>query len=636
MKLILRGILLMLCCVTTYAQESYQSVILDTTLTNHANAIVRNLQIEIEIESIDEMRIKTYRAVTVLNKYGDKYVGAYDFYDDESIKIKDQEAFIYNKLGEEIKKVKGRHFKDRSYVSDGNLYTDDRVSYLDFSPKEYPYTVVYKSEIESNSTAFIESWHPVLGYYVSVASSSYKILNPTHIPIRYKEVNLENKKIQKQNSDFELFYEANNIPAFTYEKYSPGLYEIIPKVKVALEEFNLVGINGRAKTWQEFGKWQYENLLKGRDELPAKTIQEVADLVKNIDSDYEKARLIYKYMQNRTRYISVQLGIGGWQPITAKEVDRMQYGDCKGLTNYMKALLASQGIQSNYAVVISGEEQRSIDPDFVSMQGNHVILNVPNIAENDVWLECTSQTLPFDYLGDFTDNRYVFLVKEDGGEVVKTPEYTSAENTEKIACEIELKENGFTALIEKNNRGISYEKNFRIQVATEEDQDRHYKKLFKNLQGVHIEKMDFVDDKSASDFSETIAITGKPFFTRAGNRLLLPLNFMKSDVSDVPHKKNRKYPIVVRRGFSKSATFMFTLPENYTVEALPKPIHIKNEFGSFDFEVKKAAASEAKIIVQRNIQLLQGRWEASKYDSFKKFFNNINILSNKKAVLIKK
>ncbi|WP_417885843.1 DUF3857 domain-containing protein [Zunongwangia sp.] len=637
MKLIVTSFLLMLCGIITYAQESsYQSMFLDTTLTNHANAVVREQSIKIEIESIDEMHIKTHRVVTVLNKYGDKFVGAYDFYDDESRTIKDQEAFVYNKLGEEIKKIKGRHFKDRSYVQEGNLYTDDRVSYLDYTPNEYPYTVVYESEIESNNTAFIQPWQPISGYYLSVASSTYSIINPSHIPIRYKEVNLEDKEIQKKVSKFDVFYKAENIPAFTYEKYSPGLYEIVPKVKVALEDFSLVGVSGHAKTWQEFGKWQYKNLLKGRDQLPAKTIQEVNELVKNAATDYDKARLIYKYMQNRTRYISVQLGIGGWQPIEAEEVDRMQYGDCKGLTNYMKALLASQGIKSNYAVVNAGEEQKSMDPDFVSMQGNHVILNVPDIADADVWLECTSQTLPFNYLGDFTDNRYVFLVKEDGGEVVKTPEYSSEENTENIACNIVLKQDAFEAKIVKENKGIFYENNFRIQVATEEDQDRHYKKLFRNLRGIHIEKMNFEDDKKNAKFSEDLEITGKSFFTKAGTRLLLPLNFMKADVSNVPHKKDRLYPIVVRRGFSNKAIFTFTIPEDYKIEALPKPIHVENEFGNFDLDVKASKENTNQIVVTRNVQLVQGKWETSKYETFRKFFNNINILSNQKAVLIKK
>jgi hypothetical protein len=51
-----------------------------------------------------------------------------------------------------------------------------------------------------------------------------------------------------------------------------------------------------------------------------------------------KAKLIYDYVQQKSRYVSIQVGIGGWKPMDASDVDRLGYGDCKGLTNYTKAL----------------------------------------------------------------------------------------------------------------------------------------------------------------------------------------------------------------------------------------------------------------------------------------------------------
>ena len=59
-------------------------------------------------------------------------------------------------------------------------------------------------------------------------------------------------------------------------------------------------------------------------------------------------------MQSRTRYASIQLGIGGYKPAPAMEVSEKGYGDCKGLTNYMSALLKEAGITSYYTWVKSG------------------------------------------------------------------------------------------------------------------------------------------------------------------------------------------------------------------------------------------------------------------------------------------
>ena len=94
--------------ILCFAQESYQSIILKKELTEHANAVLRDENILVEVEDVDKMTVTTRRVVTVLNKYGNGFVRAYDFYDDGDAKIKSQSAYVYNKMGSEIKKYKQR------------------------------------------------------------------------------------------------------------------------------------------------------------------------------------------------------------------------------------------------------------------------------------------------------------------------------------------------------------------------------------------------------------------------------------------------------------------------------------------------------------------------------------------------
>ena len=79
----------------------------------------------------------------------------------------------------------------------------------------------------------------------------------------------------------------------------------------------------------------------------------------------------------------------------------------------------------------AGERKRSVEKDFSSMQGNHAILNIPNNG-NDIWLECTSQTIPFGFLGDFTDDRDVLVVTPEGGIIKRTPAYLNEDNLQTI------------------------------------------------------------------------------------------------------------------------------------------------------------------------------------------------------------
>ncbi len=115
---------------------------------------------------------------------------------------------------------------------------------------------------------------------------------------------------------------------------------------VAIDRFHLDGHDGKAEKLEELGLWMYNDLLDGRAKIPEATALKIKNLVHGIEDPMEKARKVYEFVQQNTRYISVQVGIGGLQPITAAEVDKVKYGDCKGLSNYMMGLLDIAGVPS--------------------------------------------------------------------------------------------------------------------------------------------------------------------------------------------------------------------------------------------------------------------------------------------------
>lgn len=51
------------------------------------------------------------------------------------------------------------------------------------------------------------------------------------------------------------------------------------------------------------------------------------------------------------------------------EVQKKGYGDCKGLTNYMKTLLDEAGIKSYYVIINSNSSPISFDIDFQKWEG---------------------------------------------------------------------------------------------------------------------------------------------------------------------------------------------------------------------------------------------------------------------------
>ena len=231
-------------------------------------------------------------------------------------------------------------------------------------------------------------------------------------------MNTEGFEFKKTIQDQLIRYEFANLKAITPENLGPKIGDIAPMIKLAPNKFSLAGVHGEAHNWMEFGKWYNDNLLLGQNELNPKTVAIIQDLVKNVEDPVEKAKLIYKYMQDKTRYISIQIGIGGWKPMPAKEVDALGYGDCKALTNYTSSLLQTVGINSYYTVIWA-DEKKDIDSEIPVMQGNHAILMVP-FAKDTVWLECTNQKVPFGHFGEFTDDRNALVMTEEGGKIIRT------------------------------------------------------------------------------------------------------------------------------------------------------------------------------------------------------------------------
>ena len=625
-----------LCCSVGLSAQylTLSSITIDPALTKGANAVIREEAVEIEIAAIDKLYIHTKTTVTVLNEHGDRYAFVGDAYD-KSSKIRNQRAVVYDNLGNEIKEVKKRNFHDRSLVDSGTLYNDNRLSYFDYTPRSYPYTILYESMVEKENTIFLNSWQPVRHHHLSVEKSTYSIKNPAGIALRTKESNFEGANIHVQGTGLELDYVLENFPALEYEKLSPSIEKIAPRVEVALNEFSLVGVEGSGANWEELGKWEYEHLLKGRNTLSESTVAKIEALTAEAKSNVEKAKLIYEYVQENSRYISVQLGIGGWSPALASEVDELKYGDCKGLTNYTKALLDSQNIPSYYAVVIAGEEQEDLEPSFASMRGNHVILNLPQEGE-DIWLECTSQTLPFNYLGDFTDNRNVLLVKPEGGEIVRTKSYSASENLIATSSKVVLNEDGsFSAALERKSFGVPYGNIYGISRAPLKDQEVYYKRVLSHLRNLNVERIQYNNDRENQVFTETLALSGEGFASRTGKRLLLPLNFFRASTYDLPRTELRKQPLVIDRGQTFKDYVELEIPPTYELEVLPDNIKLENDFGSFSFKIIETKREGKKLLVSERVYSInEGTWPAEKYSDFRDFINSINSYSNLKAVII--
>lgn len=624
----------LLAFTSIFSQEkTYQAVNLNPLLTKDANAVVRLDEMKIEVLSNHSMVYEVKQVVTVLNKMGNSYSNTQLNYDKEK-KIKSIEAFIYDKNGKEIKRIKRKDFQDLSAADGFSLYRDDRLLYYNYIPIQYPYTLVFNYEVETSDTGFFPPWYFIYGYGVSVEKSYYGVnYSNASLAPDIKEYNLAGFDFKKTNAPGKIVYEAENIPAFKHEQLSPNFADIAPRLKVRLKNFSLKGIEANVTDWNDLGAWIDGHLLKGRDELSMETKRIVQDLVKGVDDTLERAKIIYNYVQENTRYISVQIGIGGWQPISAIEVDKVKYGDCKGLSNYTKALLNEVGVEAYYTVVHAGNGKFDFDKDFPVLQGNHVILAIP-YQDDYYWIDCTSQVQPFGFIGDFTDDRNVLVVKPGGGEIVKTIAYLNEENKQSTTASYSLSSQGaINAKVKIETKGVQYDRRFYLEDETNEDVVKYYKKYWSTINNLNIDSFEFTNDKEGISFQENVVLNAKSYGTLSQERMIFVLNaFNRSDY--IPKRyRVRKRPFEISRGYEDTDVYDVKIPKGYKVEAMPEATTIASEFGSYSMSVKVIDGETLQY--RRTFSLKSGLYAPNKYNDYREFRKNIAKLEKSRVALVK-
>jgi len=623
----------LLLTISSFSQTNkLSSLSVPPHLKENANAVFRDNSIEITIEAVDRMLVRNRQVVTVLNKKGNVDARIVEAYDNDT-KITKLSAKIYDAFGNEIKKYTKNKFIDISAVSGGTLYSDSRVKYIDYIPVAYPYTLVFESEYRTSSTGFIPRWIPNNGYYVGVEKSTYILNNPLKIKLRTKEKSFKGYPIENLSTGVNLHYVIKNQKALKPENLSSSYLEYMPQLMVASNEFALKKVTGRASNWKEFGEWMHRKLIQDRDILDVSTIEKIKSLVADVTDPIEKAKIVYKFVQDKTRYISVQVGIGGWEPISANQVNQVGYGDCKGLTNYTKALLDAVGVTS-YFTLVYAQQKRNIVKDFSSMQGNHAILNIPNNG-NDIWLECTSQTVPFGFLGDFTDDRDVLVITPEGGIIKRTPAYFNEDNLQTIDGSIQLYEDGSVkASLERVSHGIQYDQKSRYDSMSEEDLKKHYKtKDWSYNNNLEINSVALENDKDSVVFTEKMKTSITDYATINENDYLFRVNMFNRNTNVPKRYRDRTLPLKISRGYQDIDQYSYVIPKGYTFAGLPEEKNITTKFGSYKVSFTKIDATT--FIYKKELLIKAGDYPKEDYKDYRKFRKSIARYENLRISLIK-
>ena len=627
------GIIFTTLTISNAQQKQYDVSLISKDLLPYASAVVRDKEVSIEVKDLNSTLYHIKEAVTILNKNGDVFarIGVYH---DNTHSIKTIKGATYNSFGIQTGKFSESDFEDVNTTDGFSLFEDVKVKHYTPHIIDYPYTIEYEYELRIKGTLAFPDWRPNDGTGIAVEKSSFKFSCKPDFNIRYKEINMPTSvTVQTDGNEKVYAWQVNNLKAVKFEPFSPNDVNYLSFVKIAPEKFTYYGIPGSFNNWNELGKWEYDNLIADRQELSEETKNRMIDLTKDIADPKLKAKRIYEYMQAKTHYVSVQVGIGGNQPFLASDVDKLNYGDCKALVNYTQALLKSIGIDSYYCIVEANaynNRKLSLLNDFASLnQGNHAILCIP-FKNDTTWCDCTSQTLPFGYLGSFTDDRTVLACTPQGGKLLYTPKYNTVLSRK---ANFTINDGGdLSGDINTVYTGIDY--SMREAVIAESPFERI--KMMQNIYPINnltIEKLDFKQNKNLQPATiESIKIKAPEFASMDNGKINFSINPI-SRITNVPKQVfNRTTDVYINESFNDEDEYTYTIPAGYHLEN--KPIHktIEKPFGKYTAAMR---IEGNQIIYNRKLELKNGTYPKEMYQDVVDFYQSAADEDSHNVILVK-
>ena len=555
----------------------YSALTIPDSLRKDADMLIREEHIKLSIKDKNTAKYEVHQVITILNEQAKRFLSFVQFSDKFNV-LDDAEIKTYDLLGNKKNTYSKKEMTSLNYGE--GLVPEGKVTYFNVNAPAYPITLEFNYSIKFKGI-FSLPGYDMQSPWQSVQYSVFEVEVPSDLGVRYKLLNTTNQPQITNTGGKDVYkWEQKNLKAYKKEKHSGAAYSYEPTVLIGPNKFQLDDYDGDMSSWKSFGDW-YNNVYLKTTELKEDRKLFYNTLVKDAKTDREKAGILYNYLQNNMRYVSIQLGIGGLRPFPASFVDDKKYGDCKALSNYLKSALDAVGVKSNVVIIEGGMNPEMVLDDFPLHYFNHVILNIPQ-PRDTIWLECTSTTLPFAQLGPFTENRKAMMVTEAGGVLVNTPISNYKTNTESVNTVIEVNEDGGAKV--KTNYALFGDSRDEMLMRYHDLKDDEKRRFFiTNMEWKQPDNFEISNSKNKTNpylVSATMDYE-KVYSFNAGSKLFFETRLYPIFDEEIPENEKRVRDYYFTCPYQVMDTTVYKFPAGFTLETLPKNKLVQFPFAQY-------------------------------------------------------
>lgn len=575
---------------------------------------------EFKVENKNNGVLRVHMIFRIYNEAGQEY-GVFVQKTNKFMKVENIKAQIRSLDRKLIKELQKEDVRDEPIYFDYALYQDSRLKGFYLSTPKFPYVLEYSYEIKYKSLFFWPDWFPQME--IPVERSLYTLTVPRDFAFKMQKRNLQIEPVEKQSEDKrQIVFELSPVLPFKPEKDMPPEIDHLMCFLFAPDEFDLGGYPGSTSSWGALGEW-YVSLAQGRYQFTPQNIEMIKALVKDCSSVQDTVKTLYQFLQRKTRYVAIYLGIGGYQPHNAELILNNGYGDCKDLATLFITMLKVVG-RVSYPVLILTQNEGTVLADFPSNQFNHIIAFIP-LEKETLWLDCTCNYCPIRELPWWDEGCQALVVMKDRSRLIKTPTSKADENRLSKSIYAKLSTDGsleITGTLTATGNVESYYREILNSLSADKQKEWLGRSIGKYAPNYALLSYD-LEKITNSDVPFSIGFSAKliKYPTITGKEHLLNLNLLtREDAEDIPSEKERKYPVDNKFAYVQDDEVSLEIPPALKIKSLPPTQDFAFSFGSFKTSL---SLKGNQLTYKRVLTIAQKTIEIKDYSDYLGFLNKI-------------
>lgn len=457
-----------------------------------------------------------------------------------------------------------------------------------------------------------------------IVCQKFTVIIPDSLELNiYRRNGASEPKIKVEDGNRIYVWEERDITPMVEEAYMPGYIEVVPGIFCTL-----------FKDWDYWfdkeGGWKKERL-----EVTPEIKEVVSKTISPAKSRDDSIALIYHWVQQNVRYISIKGGLAsGAAGHPAAVTLKAGYGDCTDKANLLSTMLRAISVDAYPVTLYTNGEGRLPYREIPILWGNHEIVEVRD-GGRMFWLDPVSESYRYPYFS--ASDHGILCINSLARSIDSIPVPPPEDNARIYELEAVIDSSGNVIL-----------ESYKYYTGSVEAGLRSYYKYTKESEYKDkVQELINQESPGAELISYEIGPTEdltKQFYLKWKYKLKdYPVQVKDLWVIKVPELRTyefpeaalaeRTYDIVYSTSYQVSHDSKITVPDGYIVDWVPPELNIKNKYASYDasytvtgntIEFKDKFSRQERVISVKD------------YKEYKKFLTEVSNYSKQPFIIKRK